>query len=65
MSMSNQELFNRLQQLGCNPPAINDKNRMFALALIYNLELEQGINQDESLMEPEIIEEKFAYNDQR
>ena len=48
MSISNNEIFQRLQQLGLNPPTINNHNRMFGLALIYNAEMEED-KQDEEV----------------
>ncbi|CAF1985909.1 unnamed protein product [Rotaria magnacalcarata] len=41
MSITNSALFTRLQELGYNPPEINDQNRMYALALIYDEDMEQ------------------------
>jgi hypothetical protein len=44
MSISNDEIFERLQELGWNPPTINDNNRMYGLALIYNAEIDQMVD---------------------
>lgn len=41
MSLSNEQIFDRLQELGWNPPPINESNRMYGMALIYNDELDK------------------------
>lgn len=53
MSISNNEIFQRLQQLGLNPPTINNRNRMFGLALIYNAEMEED-KQEEDKQDEEV-----------
>lgn len=65
MSMSNEQIFDRLQQLGCDPPPINENNRMYALAMIYNSELEMNIDQYESPLEEEIGEYSTINKNQR
>lgn len=63
--MTNQEIFYRLQQLGYDPPPINDKNRMYGLAMIYNSELELNIDDNETLFEEEIMESNSIYKNSR
>ncbi|CAF4378661.1 unnamed protein product, partial [Rotaria magnacalcarata] len=58
MSVTNTALFTRLQELGCNPPEINDTNRMYALALIYDEDMEHRNNYDISITTDEISDFK-------
>ncbi|CAF4943129.1 unnamed protein product, partial [Rotaria sp. Silwood1] len=58
MSMSNEQIFDRLQELGLNPPAINENNRMYGLALDIESGLRYAITQWEGEQNDVIVEFK-------
>ncbi|CAF5219371.1 unnamed protein product, partial [Rotaria magnacalcarata] len=65
MSMSNEQIFDRLKQLGCNSPTINENNRMHGLALIYNSELELNSDVDDMVSDDQDMEQKLLCKEQR
>ena len=66
MSISNNDIFQRLRQLGLNPPTINDNNKMFGLALIYNAEMEQDIQDDQVASDHDETDHEYSlYKDPR
>ncbi len=66
MSISNNQIFERLQELGWNPPTINENNRMYGLALIYNAEIEQSMDEDEiGTDDHQMKEQDDSHKDQR
>ncbi|CAF3442820.1 unnamed protein product [Rotaria socialis] len=65
MSMSNEQIFDRLKQLGCNPPTINENNRMYGLAMIYNFELELNSDIDDMVSDDQDMEQKLLCKEQQ
>ncbi|CAM4896935.1 unnamed protein product [Rotaria socialis] len=65
MSMSNEQIFDRLKQLGCNPPTINENNRMYGLAMIYNFELELNSDVDDMVFDDQDMEQKLLCKEQQ
>ncbi len=60
MSISNNQIFERLKELGWNPPTINENNRIYGLALIYNTEIEQSMDQQTKGTDDHQMEEEDA-----
>ncbi len=66
MSISNNQILARPQELGWYPPIINDINRMYGFALVYNAQIEQGRDQEETGADDYQMEEVVAlYKDQQ
>ncbi len=66
MSMSDIEIFKCLHELGLDPPPINDRNRGYALALIYNNKIDENIDDKETEeYEHTTNEHDFIYKEQR
>lgn len=63
--ISNNEIFERLRDLGLNPPIINEANRMYGLALIYNNEIDKSVNEYELQIDSQQVLECSLNNDQR
>jgi hypothetical protein len=63
--MSDNEILARLHDLGWNPGTINDTNRKYGLALIYNAEMDQCMDEGDSGIDPQEIVEHSLHNDQR
>lgn len=67
MPTTNSEIVARLREFGYDPPEIHEKNRMYALALVYDLETEQenGLNTPMSIDDANDNEEKSAFDNRR
>jgi broad-specificity NMP kinase len=60
MFISNNQIFERLKELGWNSPTINENNRIYGLALIYNTEIEQSMDQQAMGTDNQQMEEEDA-----
>ncbi|CAF1292858.1 unnamed protein product [Adineta ricciae] len=63
--ISNTEIYERLQDLGLSPPMINEANRMYGLALIYNIEIDKSMDEDELQIDSQQVSGCSLHNDQR
>ncbi len=63
--MSDNEILERLRDLGWSPPPINENNRMYGLALIFNAEMDQCMDEGEIGVDSQQRVEHSSYNDQR
>ncbi|CAF1498631.1 unnamed protein product [Adineta steineri] len=63
--MSDSQISERLRDLGWNPPVINETNRMYGLAVIYNNQMDQSMGEDELQMDSQQILGHSLYNVER